>query len=320
MKRIRNKSRKTLLLSVLTLVVVLLGVYASGVYQIVHFNKGMVVPETDSNLLAQITLNERGTFVSPSGKEVILDMGSRHSFLTQATLDELKREGYPAKEYPTLIFTTDHSGHYRLFTRKVVMPILLPGVDGKVLRLDNAEMLIADPTTGNIIGMDCLERFVVERSVDTGVISLYRTMPEGYRPVARLAGHDSKLGDILGYSRRVYLPLVVNDQPVENYYLDTGRGMLNHTLVQPYRNKEMATTKVFLDSISGLYKQREGRVMVGNRMKFTSVTYCDTLHTDDYSVNPFRMFNKNSIAMDLPNRMFYMQDSGAGVDSLQSSE
>lgn len=316
----RKKSRKTLLWSIVTLVVVILGVYISGVYQIVHFNKGMQVPQTDDNLLAQITLSDRGTFMSPSGKEVMIDMGSRHSFITRATLEEFKREGYPAKEYPTLIFTTDHSGHYRLFTRKVVMPMLLPGVDGKILRLDNAELLIADPTTGNIVGMDCLERFVIERNVDTGVISLYRTLPEGYRAVSPLKGHDSKLGDIIGYSRRVYLPLVVNDQPVENYYLDTGRGMLDHTLVQPYRNKEMATSELYTDSLSGLLKQHDGRVMIGNRMKFTSVTYCDTLHTDDYSINPFRMFNKNSIAIDLPNKMFYMRDSSAGVDSLLSSE
>lgn len=300
-------SLRTFLLSLLLILVVIGGVYAAGVYQIYHFNSGMEIPDNDTNLLARFKVDDEGFFTSPSGKKVVLDMGSRHCFISRQTLEEFRASGYPIEEYPTLIYTTDHSGHYRIYTRKVVMDMLLPSpvYPDSALRIKNVELLISREPEDNILGMDCLDRFVIEHNANNGEISLYRSVPEGYTEVCSIDSHDSYLGDIIGYSRRVFIPLLVNDAGAHNYYFDTGTGMRQHDLVQPEGNIDRATTRVVLDTISGRMTQENCRVQVGNRLMFARVTYADDLHTDKYSVNPFRLFNQ-SIAMDLPNKkLFY---------------
>lgn len=298
---------RTLILSVLVIVAVLLGVYAAGVYQIYHFNSEMSIPEGDDNLIAAFNIDDDGYIYTTTGQAVTIDMGSRHSFITDKTLETMRKDGYPLVEYPTLIYTTDPSGHYRIYTRKVVMPVNLfvhPDKTDEIVTFNNVELLISDEREGNVIGMDFLDRFVIERDFKTGLISLLRNVPDNYTFVCDINGHDSTIGDLIGYSRRVYIPLQVNDEEPQNYYFDTGRGIRTCELVQPIKNVNRATTNVYVDSLTGLITQDNCRVMIGNRMRFARVTYSDSLHTDNYSINPFRVFNR-SIVMDLPGHKLY---------------
>lgn len=306
MKKRILKSRRRFVLSLLLLLAVVAGVYAAGVYQICRFNSHLDVPETGRNLLARFALDEQGNLYSPSGKVVTLDMGSRHTFINRKTLDEFKREGYPAFEVPTLIFTTDQNGHYRLYTRKVTMPMLLtdPNAPDSILHLGNAELLIATDDHPNVIGMDTLEHFVVGRDADTGEISFYRNVPEGYSLVSELNGGDMTVAEMIGYNRRLYIPLQVNDDNAQNYYFDTGKTIRGLDLVQPLGNIERAKSPVVSDSASGLMVQPKCRVIVGQRVRFADVAYSDTLHTDKYSLNPFRLFTQ-SFVIDVPGKKLY---------------
>ncbi|MDE6146220.1 MAG: hypothetical protein K2O38_06280 [Muribaculaceae bacterium] len=317
MKKQNRKTIRTFLLSLLVILAVLLGVYAAGIYQIVHFNSEMVIPDGDNNRLVTFRPDEQGLIYTTTGQPVTIDMGSRHCFITTATLTNFKRCGYPATEYPTLILTSDQSGHYRIYTRKVVMPIILfvhPDTT-EIVRFENVELLISDKEEGNVIGMDFLERFVIERDVDTGEIALLRNVPQNYTYVCDINSRDSSIGDIIGYSRRMYIPLRVNDDEPQNYYMDTGRGIRSCELVQPVKNISKATSNVYADPETGMMTQDNCRVMIGNRMRFARVTYSDTLHTDQYSINPFKIFNR-SIALDLPNRKLYYRCVEEVKDSL----
>lgn len=312
---------RTLILSVFVIVAVLLGVYAAGVYQIYHFNSGMIIPEGDDNLIATFIPDKDGLLYTTIDQAVTVDMGSRHCYITTETLERLKSKGHPVTEYPTLIYTTGPAGKYHIYTRKVVLPVELyihPDSD-KVITFDNVELLIWDSKEGNILGMDFLERFVIERDTDTGYISLLRHVPDGYSYVCDINGHDSTIGDIIGYSRRVYIPLQVNDEAPQNYYFDTGRGIKSCELVQPLKNATRATTTVYVDSVTGLLTQDNCRVLVGDRMRFARVTYSDSLHTDKYSINPFRVFNR-SIVMDLPHRKLYYRKVHETTTSTPSPE
>ena len=321
MAKKRNKyPLRTLLLSAIVIVAVLLGVYAAGVYQIYHFNSEMVIPEGEDNLISTFLPDNDGHVFTTTGQAVTIDMGSRHCFITNETLERMKDDGYPLVEYPTLIYTTDQSGHYRIYTRKVVMPVNLfvrPDSD-EVVTFNNVELLISDSKEGNILGMDFLERFVIERDIETGYISLLRNVPNDYTFVCDINSHDSTIGDIIGYSRRVYIPLQVNDEEPQNYYFDTGRGIRTCELVQPIRNVNRATSNVYVDSLTGLITQDNCRVVIGNRMRFARVTYSDSLHTDKYSINPFRVFNR-SIVMDLPDRKLYYRSISEATDSIPLS-
>ncbi len=317
LKERKKYSLRTFVLSVIVIAAVLLGVYAAGVYQIYNFNNEMTIPEGEDNLIASFIPDSEGHIRTASGQAVRLDMGSRHCYITTETLAKMKEAGYPLVEYPTLIYTTGPAGKYHIYTRKVVMPVSLnvhPDSD-KVVTFNNVELLIWDSKDGNTLGMDFLESFIIERNVETGVISLLRKVPDDYTYVCDINGHDSTVGDIIGYSRRVYIPLQVNDEAPQNYYFDTGRGIRSCELVQPLKNATRATTKVYADSVTGLATQDNCRVLIGNRMRFARVTYSDSLHTDKYSINPFRIFNV-SFVMDLPNRKLYYSRATETTDSI----
>lgn len=299
----RKNGKHRFVFSILVLLGVLGAVYSAGVYQIYHFNSKMEVPDTGQNLIATFSLDEYGRIETPSGAKVYFDMGSRHCFIDYETLEHFRANGYPIQEVPTLIFTADHSGRYRLFTRKVVMPVGIKVTNrpDSVARFENVELLISNHENGNIVGMDFLERFCIEHDTNTGLVSFYHTAPDGYVTVDDLHSHDSMLSDLLGYSRRVYIPLSVNDQPQKNYFLDTGYSMRNIGLVQPEGDVKTATSPVVTDPETGLLTQAQCGVFIGNRYKVTTMVYCDTLHTDEYSLNPFVLFDRN-FCLDIPNQ------------------
>lgn len=283
----------------MVLLLFVFGVYAAGVYQLSHFNDKMIVPEGTDNLLAEIDINSRGTFRSPSGLEVILDMGSRHSFITEEAVEHLRSIGYPIEVFPTLLCTQNYSGRYRVYTRKVSLPVRLPAPRGEC-RLENCEMLIENNEAGNIIGMDLLRYFVVAHEAADNRVKLLRNVPEDYVFVSHLSATDKPLISLSGLKRRVYITLAVNDANPEDYFFDTGPSMVGLQLIQPLDNAKQATSPVAPDSVTGLMTQQECRVMVGNRMKFAPVAYCDTVHTDKYSINPFNFFTPNDIVIDFP--------------------
>lgn len=308
----KNRSKKsTIVLSALFLALVLIGVYAAGVFQIYHINSRMKIPETGHNLVAELKLDEENMFATPSGQRVSFDMGSRHCFINESTLEHFKQVGYPIREVPTLAFTIDPNGHHRVFTRKVTMPMLLtaPNQPDSIIRIDDCELFIVDDSNENVLGMDFISRFVVGYKPSASTVSIYRSVPDGYVTVSEINSHDSNLGDMLGYSRRVYIPLEVNDEHANNYYFDTGANMSKISMIQPINDIRAATSEVRLDSASGLYYQDYCRVLIGNRLRYARVVYSDTIHTDYYSINPFRLFNQ-SVIIDIPGkRLMFKKDS-----------
>lgn len=297
---------KITLAALLIVLAVVFGVYGAGIYQIYHFNSKMEIPDGPDNLILTIHPDSAGFVHDAVDCAVTIDMGSRHSFITAETLARLKGLGYDAQEQQTLLYTTDQSGHYRIYTRKVVMPVkfLTDSVGTDTVTFNHVELLISNREEGNLLGMDFLEKFVLAHDKHTGAISLLRAVPDSAAFVTDLNGHDSAIGDLFGYSRRVYVSLMVNDETPENYYLDTGRGMRSCALVQPKKNISKATTPVRRDSISGMMIQDNCRVQIGDRMRFAQVTYSDSLHTDEYSINPFTALNR-SVILDLPQKKLY---------------
>lgn len=294
------------LAAIFIVLAVILGVYGAGVYQIYHFNDKMEIPDGKDNCIVRFAPDENGMVYTAHGAPYTIDMGSRHSFISPKTLDRLKAEGVNAEEQQTLLYTIDQSGHYRIYTRKVVMPMYFfaDTASTDVVTFNNVELLISDRVDGNVLGMDFLEKFVIERDKDAETVSLLRHVPDNYIFVCDLNGHDSAIGDLFGYSRRIYIPLKVNDEEYQNYYFDTGREIRSCMLVQPLKDISKATTPVRIDSVTGMATQENCRVQIGDRMRFAKVTYADTLHTDKYSINPFRAFNR-SVVMDLPAKKLY---------------
>jgi len=296
MRRIGPKTK--ILLSALLLLSGVAGVaYIYNVWQLRHLNVNPQFQDIAGNLICRFYAGTTD-FISPvTGNTVNFDLGSRHSFINRSSAERLDSMGYRPRFRPTLIYTVDPDGRYRLYTQKVIIDVALPNPElpDSMFVIRNAELLLVDDCHPNVFGMDMLRNLVVERLWPESVVSLYKEVPDGYYPVCDITVYDSPLGYYVGSIGRASVKLAVNDEAPRDYFLDTGGNMRGIEVVQPYGNVHSATTKVELDSATGYWTQRRCRVSFGNRMRFSSVVYCDTLHTDEYSVNPLILFDQDFI-------------------------
>ena len=300
------QKRRKLLWMLVTLVFAGIFVYCLGVYQVVHFNSQMEIPETGRNHVTTFKLYN-GELRTAGGVKFYLDMGSRHNFITPATLRDLHAHGCKLRERPTLVLTVDPDGKQQIFLRKVSLNLELPdslSTSGRT-EIRNVEMFISDEEDGNILGMDFLERFCVECKVPSHEISLYRYAPDDYVQLTRLRAHGPTIFDRLGYSKFFCFTMRVNDEESHNYYLDTGRTMRNLALVQPARDTLRASTRLKFNPEIGAPVQPRCRIHVADRLKFGDVAYADELSQHDYTINPFVFFSQDFV-VDFPQKRIMM--------------
>ncbi len=305
-----QKKINLLLKIILPIAAVFLGVYGIGVWQIRQLNTSLDFPPAASDTLAQFKLASDCTFKSITGSKVYFDMGSRHSFIQQKVLDKLRNINYPMKEIGVFIYTTDNNGHRRLFTKKVRLDIYFPNpaMPDSIYILKNVDLLVSDGEFDNLIGMDILRHMVLEHINDANEIRLYRSVPYGYTEVCNINMHTSIWSSLCSTNRRASIDLVVNDEAPTKYFFDTGGDMRRFDLVQPLNMLRGATSAVQVDPTTGLMVQKHCRVSFGNRLKYSSVVYADSLHTDKYSVNPLKLFDQD-IVIDFPGEKLYTRST-----------
>lgn len=294
--------RKPLLIGLCSLLLLFGIAYGLNTRNIHKLNSNPEFDPIESNLIARFKLGKSCTMRSVSGAPVNFDMGSRHSFISQDALDRISESGYPVKINRILLFTRDDNGRFHWYTRKATLDVQLPNPElpDSVYYIRNVELLVTDRPDGNVIGMDVLRHFVIEHIYETDEIRVYKSVPDdGYLPVCEVKMHCNSLGDLFGLYNRVSIELSVNDDAPCDYFFDTGGPMRELELVQPAANRRNATTDVVIDSLSGLAVQKDCRVRFGSRLRYSTVVYDDNLHTDDYSVNPLRLFDQDCV-IDIP--------------------
>lgn len=292
-----SKKTKTLLFSLLVIAAVLGGVYGYSIWQLSHLNAKPRFQEISGNLISSFNSGSETSIRPVSGNIVYFDLGSRHSFINRTSAGRLDSLGFAPKYEPTLVYTTDADGHYRMFTRKVVVDITLPNpeLEDSMFVIHGAELLLVEDEHPNVFGMDMLRNVVIERLWPEGIINLYKEVPSGYYPICDITLHDSPFGNYVGSTGRASIRLAVNDEAPRDYFFDTGGNMRGVEVVQPFDNMHSATSTVEVDSLTGYYTQRRCRVSFGDRVRFSNVVYCDTLHTDEYSVNPLKLFDQDFV-------------------------
>lgn len=311
--------RKALLAASCCLLLVAIIIHVLNSYRIKHFNVNMVFEPVPGGVLAQFPLGEECTLVSVSGFPVDFDMGSRHSFMSEKSLVKIKKDGYPIEIKPTLVYTTDEHGQYRLYTHKVCLDLILPNpnVEGGKYFIRNAELLVNDRSDRNIFGMDVLRNFVIERLYTTNELIIYQTLPalKDYLLLSDITLHNSLLGDVFGEVGRASVSLRVNNDDKREYFFDTSGEMRNIEIVQPKDRMNSALTKVTYDSIIGHHVQRHCKVKFGDRLRYSTVVYSNDIHTDEYSVNPLKLFDSDVI-FDFPGRQLLIRR----VDSIPGTQ
>lgn len=306
----KHSWRKPLFISLGCVLLLIIAIHAVNIWRIRHFNQDLIFESTPNGILAQFPLDDDCTLQSVSGFPVDFDMGARHSLMSEKSLAKIQKEGYPVEVKPTLIYTTDEHGEYHLYTRKVVLDLSLPNpyVPGGLYYIRNAELLVNDRSDHNVFGMDVLRNVVIERDFLTNELILYKELPQGkdFIFVSDITMHDSWGGDVFGEVGRASVTLKVNNDNSREYFFDTSGEMRNIELVQPKNRISSALTKVRYDSIIGHQVQRHCKVKFGDRLRYSTVVYSDDIHTDEYSVNPLRLFDSDVI-FDFPGRQLLIR-------------
>ncbi|MDE6165913.1 MAG: hypothetical protein K2F58_02330 [Muribaculaceae bacterium] len=302
MKKLKP-NQKRLLLSLLVLALTVGGVYAYSVWQLTGLNTSYYFDETPDNLIASFHTGKDNSMCPIGGNTVYFDLGSRHSLINRSSLRRMEEQGYPVKSSRVLMWTTDEDGRFMLFTQKVKTDISIPNpkAPDSLVTIHDVELLVVDDDKPNTFGMDMMRQLVIERLWPEQIVNIYKEVPAGYHKVIDVDVHDSHFGNYIGSTGRASVKLTVNDDQPRDYFFDTGGNMIDVEVVQPLNQMHMATTAVAVDSLTGLHVQRQCRVAFGDRLRYSSVVYCDTLHTDEYSVNPFKLFDQDFL-LDLPGR------------------
>ncbi len=274
-------------------------------YRVKSISDNIVFGETpQSGIAAHFTLSENYSVKILDDETAIFDMGSRHSLICKESLQYIIDSGHPYSIAPALIYTKDDNGNHRVYTQKITTDITLPNSECRdsVYTIRNVDFLIDNTIDSNILGMNVLKHFAIQRLYATNEILLYFNAPEcNYQEVCELKLHESLLGSLFDNEiNRASVSLIVNGEPPQSYFMDTGRAMRTIEVVQPEDNLASATGRVEQDSVTGLLTQNRCKVKFGNRLRFTRVIYENDLHTDKYGMNPFNFFNQDCI-IDIPN-------------------
>lgn len=296
MKKIKLNKRK-LLLSGLILLLAAVGVCACGAWQLRTINANPVFPEIPGNLIGSFNAGKDNALRTLSGNTVYFDLGSRHSFINRSSVARLDSFGTTIKFKNILLWTTDADGRYHLYTKKAVLDVYIPNwqLPDSFYVIRNVELLLEEDDHPNVLGMDLLHDIVIERLWPENIVNLYKEVPAGYHTITNIRIHNSFLGSFVSSSGRASIELTVNDDKPREYFCDTGGEMVDIEVVQPDSQLHMATSSVVTDSVTGLKIQRQCRVSFGDRLRYSKVVYCDTLHTDKYSVNPLKLFDQDLI-------------------------
>lgn len=288
------------------LIVTLIALFLINNYRVrTMSNNIQFEPTPSSGIAAHFFLSERYSMKFLHGEEAVFDMGSRHSLMCLETLQHVIDNAIPHKIAPAMIYTKDVNGQYKLYAKKITIDISLPNPEcpDSAYPIHNVELLIDDSTSNNVLGMNVLKHFAIQRLYQTNEIFLYFNAPENnYQEVCKLKLHESILGSLFNNEvNRASVSLIVNGEEPRAYFMDTGQSMRNIEVVQPEDNIASATGRVQIDTVTGMITQNRCKVKFGNRLRFSRVIYENDLHTDKYGMNPFNFFNQDCI-IDIPNR------------------
>lgn len=296
------------------LFVLAVAIHIYNIWKCRSINSHPEFEQIDSDIIARFPLNETCTLVSISGEPLNFDMGSRHSFISWSAVRKMQSMNYPVKISKMLIYTKDNDGYYHWYNTLATLDVVLPNPElpDSVYHIRNVELIVSDDINANVLGMDLMKYMAIEHKYDTNELIIYRKAPEdGYHMVSDITVYDSRMSSFFGEFDRASVTLTVNNDDPREYFLDTGGLMRKYELVQPEDCMTSANGVTMRDEETGLMVQKNCRVSFGDRVRFSTVIYSDSLHTDKYSVNPLNLFDQDCVIDFIGKRLLIRQTKAA---------
>lgn len=311
----KKLGKKILIILIVAVAVVVLG--CVSIYSLTSQKDIRLV--TDGSTLGRLPIVGPNALVElVPGLTMKLDTGCDFSIITQADLERIKRMGLKVDStyYPQL--GRDRAGHVSLRMRRyhvdVPMGEYIYGTDsagnniyefsGKVNMIRHVDFVPAEPDETSLLGIDLLERFIVEYTANPETLTLCTELPDGYNYVDEI--HEMKnLADVLTLGHRYYTRLKV-ERKSNNFFIDTGLRNIHIKLPSEARRRSKRTI------VRDTMLQRNHRVPVyidssawaeyGNRAgNYVAFYYDSRFGSEEYAVNPLILFQQDAV-LDFPNR------------------
>ncbi len=255
--------------------------------------------------------NENGSVEVAPGLAFRIDTGASVSTITAAGLQRLKelRCDVDSSFYPTL--GKDGAGLRHFTTKRYTVTIPIYRHELKVDSLGRSSYVMDSTSVVNeimhvnfipayqgqpsVLGIDILEKFIIEYRNSPRTISLHTEVPDGYQTISSLNVRRS-LADFIFNDHRYYIPLSV-DQSDNMYMVDTD---MDHVALRlPVRDKRFSKRRFETDTVMTPSGPVEGEVDMnawvecGNRAGSAAAFFYDDAD-DEYAVNPFNFFMQDA--------------------------
>jgi len=245
------------------------------------------------------------TITDTNGVTYTIDLGSPHSFMADSTLARLRTNGALPDSIPTFIYTTCPDETARLFNTKhrhaLPFASAAPDSENETVAILNAEFLSYAGCPENVIGVDILDRFVVEYLADNHELRLLTSVPGDYSVFIRMSICGISAANDFTRADRYYINLGVNNNGHKSFRIDTGREMAFMSILLP-------ADEAALDEQRGTIQPHECWVDIADRAGFSYANYIDIPTVEPYAINPFVFFEQDFV-IDFPAKHIYLRSS-----------
>lgn len=253
---------------------------------------------------------------------MLINTGSSVSTISPDDVRRLREHGVKIDSAFFPAFGTDSEDNVVFNTKRYIVSLPAPSARVALTRsicrvdsmgptpatIDNVTFLPGKPGRLSEIGMDILERFVVEFVPAASLLTLRKDVPEGYTKVASMRRHGT-LATTLGAGKRYYVQATV-DGNTQEYFLHSG---IDRMLVKmPLED----TIYVHAPRIRSCLQVREcavpvtisyGWMQMGNRAGERRITFSPFADNgEEHLLNPSTFFVSN-VVFDFPNNEIYLR-------------
>lgn len=308
-----SKTKKVTFWSVIALVLFFAG---SLLYFGSRTSQNDLIADRNQGVLGELMIDSLPQYVVlRPGLRFKLDTGADFSSITERDLHFLDSLGFKAVESTYPILGRDGRGDIRLNTKRYTLSLPFYMWDTTVDSLGNLHQEInynasnilknvdfapAD-TEFSVLGIDFLEKFLVEYRAAEKMMAFYFDVPEDYEFSEVLQPSDSPLfWPFLGH--RYYMDAYV-DNTKNRYFLDTG--ISQAFIHRPMSDAPKYDSNVRPDTIISLrgsypaLADQRGWLKIGDREGMTTVYYYDS-DEESYGFNPINMFDNINVLFNFP--------------------
>lgn len=244
------------------------------------------------------------------GVKFKFDTGADVSIITEADLRRLQELGYKTTPGTNFGCGRDGYGRYGIYTKSVSVDLPLVdyefGVDTtgrtiivggpyEVNTLENLDLFVTKDGISTI-GIDVMERFMVEYKYAERTVSLMNILPPGYQKIVEIHRSVNPLYKFIT-GNRYYMNIGV-EHSYNDYFLDTGQQLA--MLKLPGKEAERAgnvlrpdTIRTFIGNYSSMVDDRSW-TEIGHRAGYCVVNYYDNSE-EKFAVNPLEIFTQDML-------------------------